>query len=685
MITLFRPRGVSRTILLLLFRCLLPGFRDPVLADLPETLCPDNGSYATNSAYQDNLNELTSSMQKNAAFSKFFEDSSGNYPNKVYGQYMCLDYVSNSTCRTCIAKGSEDLLKLCPNKTEAVVWEEFCQLRISSQEFFGRLTEVNKNQFNPENISDPGKFGLVVNETLSFLAWKAALDSPGTHYATKEKNFKLGTNMTLYALAQCAKDLTADDCRKCLQEAIRNVTDCCYFSKGARVLSPSCYLRYELYDFTLPENQKKKAGKQWLIEVLAILSLCLAATSLCSWIFFGIIKSNNLYPNGDLCALPEFQYTRDSSFFIPGKKDLADRQGRPLLTGDSAHGILPFRYTRGNTLTEIQDHPYFDMRCILAATDNFSDTLKLGQGGFGPVYKGILPDGRVVAVKRLESWSEKGSEEFRNEVLLIMKLQHKNLIPVLLCVLHNMRNIIFIRHLVTSFFGIDAQRRIELSWGRRLNIIIGIARGMLYLHEDSRQKIIFRDLKASNVLLDRFMNPKISDFGLARIFAGTENEANTATLVGTYGYMAPEYAMEGLYSIKSDVYSFGVLLLEIITGERNAGFWQSRRAPSLLAYAWQLWNEGRAMELMDPLLHNKCCPEELMKCVHVGLLCVQEDAFDRPTMSAVNVMLKRDAVILRQPLKPAFSASRFTHQSKGGVDDDDCSVNGLTVSTVAPR
>ncbi|XP_048132214.1 cysteine-rich receptor-like protein kinase 15 [Rhodamnia argentea] len=655
MITMFRPRAVSRTILLLLFHCLLPGFRGPVLADIPETLCPDNGSHATNSAYQDNLNELTSSMQKNASFSKFFEDSSGNYPNKIYGQYMCLDYVSNSTCQTCIAKGSEDLLKLCPNKTEAVVWEEFCQLRISSQEFFGRLTEGNKNQSNPENIPDPGKFGLVVNETLSFLARKAAFESPGTHYATKEKDFELGTNMTLYALAQCAKDLTADDCRKCLQEAIRNVRDCCYFSKGARVLSPSCYLRYELYNFTQPvemsgkADQKKKSGKQWLIEVLAILSLCLAAIR---------------------------------------KKDLADRQGRPLLTGDSAHGILPFRYTRGNTLTEIQDHPYFDMRCILVATDNFSDTLKLGQGGFGPVYKGILPDGRVVAVKRLESWSEKGSEEFRNEVLLIMKLQHKNLVRLLgFCAEREEKLLVYeyMPNRSLDVFLFDAQRRIELSWSRRLNIIIGIARGMLYLHEDSRQRIIFRDLKASNVLLDRFMNPKISDFGLARIFAGTENEANTATLVGTYGYMAPEYAMEGLYSIKSDVYSFGVLLLEIITGERNAGFWQSRRAPSLLSYAWQLWNEGRAMELMDPLLHNKCCPEELMKCVHVGLLCVQEDAFDRPTMSAVNVMLKRDAAILRQPLKPAFSAGRFTHQSKGGVDDDDCSVNGLTVSTVAPR
>ncbi|KAF8011821.1 hypothetical protein BT93_I0074 [Corymbia citriodora subsp. variegata] len=602
-------------------------------------------------------------MKKKASSSKFFQTSSRNYANRVYGQYMCLNYVPNSTCRSCIDKGSEDILKLCPNKTDVVIWEESCQLRISGQDFFGRLTEGNnyKHQFNPKNISDPGKFGLVVNDTLSFLAQKAILEPPGTHYATKEKDFELGVNRTLYALVQCTEDLTADDCQKCLQEAIRDVRGCCYFSLGARVLSPSCYLRYELYDFYRPTEPVKKSGKKRWIKVLTISSLCLAAISLFSWIFFIIIKR---------------------------KKDLADRQGRPLLTGDSAHGILPFQYTPGNTLTEIQDHPHFDMRCILAATDNFSDTLKLGQGGFGPVYKGILWDGREVAVKRLESWSEKGSEEFRNEVLLIMKLQHKNLVRLLgFCAEREEKLLVYeyMPNRSLDVFLFDAQRRIELSWSRRLNIIIGIAQGLLYLHEDSHQRIIYRDLKASNVLLDCNMNPKISDFGLAKIFEGTENEAITATLVGTYGYMAPEYAMEGIYSIKSDVYSFGVLLLEIITGERNAGFWQSGRASSLLAYAWQLWTEGRAMELMDPLLRNECCPEEFVKCVHVGLLCVQEDALDRPIMSAVNVMLKRDAVILHQPFKPAFTVGRFTHQSNRGFEDNDCSVNGLTVSAVSPR
>ncbi|KAK6264914.1 hypothetical protein SCA6_020348 [Theobroma cacao] len=146
--------------------------------------------------------------------------------------------------------------------------------------------------------------------------------------------------------------------------------------------------------------------------------------------------------------------------------------------------------------------------------------------------------------------------------------------------------------------------------------------------------------------------------------------------------MAPEYAMEGLYSIKSDVFSFGVLLLEIITGRRNAGFHQSKRVPTLVAYAWHLWNEGNALELMDPLLTDGC-PDEFLRYIHIGLLCVEEDAFNRPTMSSVVVMLKGEAVTLCQPQQPAFSVGRFAdhHQTLA----HSCSVNGLTISNIAPR
>ncbi|XP_011018678.1 PREDICTED: G-type lectin S-receptor-like serine/threonine-protein kinase At4g03230 [Populus euphratica] len=307
------------------------------------------------------------------------------------------------------------------------------------------------------------------------------------------------------------------------------------------------------------------------------------------------------------------------------------------------------------------DVPIFDMECILAATDNFSGANKLGQGGFGPVYKGKLPGGQEIAIKRLSYGSGQGLEEFKNEITLIVKLQHRNLVRLLGYCEEGREKMLAYEYMPNKsldVFIFDRTLCVLLNWELRFNIIMGIARGLLYLHRDSRLKIIHRDLKTSNVLLDEEMNPKISDFGLARILRGKQTEGNTQRVVGTYGYMAPEYAMDGDFSTKSDVFSFGVIVLEILSGKRNAAFYKSDQNFSLSAYAWKLWKEEKVLDLMDRALCDTCDANEFVRCVNVGLLCVQEHQWDRPTMSNVVFMLESDTASLPTPKKPAFAASR---------------------------
>ncbi|KAK3199397.1 hypothetical protein Dsin_022812 [Dipteronia sinensis] len=286
--------------------------------------------------------------------------------------------------------------------------------------------------------------------------------------------------------------------------------------------------------------------------------------------------------------------------------------------------------------------PMFELSTIANATDNFSLHNKLGEGGFGPVYKGTLTDGKEIAVKRLSKISGQGLNEFKNEVILIAKLQHRNLVKLLGCCIQEEEKMLiyeFMPNKSLDFFIFDQKRSKLLDWSKRFNIICGVARGLLYLHQDSRLRIIHRDMKASNVLLDQEMNPKISDFGLARTFGGDQTEGNTNRVVGTYGYMAPEYASDGLFSVKSDVFSFGILLLEIVSGKKNRGFYHPDHDLNLIGQAWQLWKEGNPLELIDSFFGESCNLSEAVRCIHISLLCVQQHPEDRPTMSAVGLML----------------------------------------------
>eukprot|EP01018_Ginkgo_biloba_P036200 Gb_02274 [translate_table: standard] len=297
----------------------------------------------------------------------------------------------------------------------------------------------------------------------------------------------------------------------------------------------------------------------------------------------------------------------------------------------------------------------FSLKTLKAATDNFHKDNKLGEGGFGPVYKGRLLDGKEIAVKKLSIRSVQGKKEFMNEVKLVAKIQHRNLVKLLGCCSEGPEKLLVYEYLPNKSLDtilFHPERRKLLDWEKRYGIIIGIVRGLLYLHQDSQPRIIHRDIKASNILLDENLNPKIADFGLAKIFL--EGESHVTTRVsGTYGYMAPEYAMQGQLSVKADVYSFGVVLLEIVSGRKNMDFALLPKMQSLLGWSWRLHKEGHIVDMIDRTLVATCPEEQALRCLQVGLLCAQADAAIRPRMCDVVSMLN-SCDKLPDPKKPAF-------------------------------
>ncbi|KAJ0568887.1 putative protein kinase RLK-Pelle-DLSV family [Helianthus annuus] len=330
--------------------------------------------------------------------------------------------------------------------------------------------------------------------------------------------------------------------------------------------------------------------------------------------------------------------------------------------------------------------PIFEFKQIIAVTDHFSYKNKLGEGGFGAVYKGMLDDGQQVAVKRLSGNSGQGIEEFKNEIMLISKLQHRNLVKLLGCCVEGKERLLIYEYMPNKSldtFLFDPKKRRQLDWATRFNIIQGIGRGLVYLHRDSCLRIIHRDLKCSNILLDEKMNPKISDFGLARSFQITQELANTRRIVGTYGYMSPEYAMGGVISEKSDVFSYGVMLLEIMSGKRNTEFIHQEQIYPL-AHAWKSWKEGRGIELMDQELGGSTCVSEGLRCIHVALLCAQDLPKDRPTMTEVVSMLCSETQ-LPEPKEPLFTLQRLSGNSTRQEYINLCSINAVTISMIEGR
>ncbi|XP_054806211.1 G-type lectin S-receptor-like serine/threonine-protein kinase CES101 [Prosopis cineraria] len=330
----------------------------------------------------------------------------------------------------------------------------------------------------------------------------------------------------------------------------------------------------------------------------------------------------------------------------------------------------------------------FSFSDIEEATDRFSDTNMIGKGGYGTVYEGILQDGQKIAVKKRSQGSAQGFEEFKNEVTVTARLQHVNLVQLLGFCTHREEQMLVYEYMPNKSLDsylFDPTRRCLLDWRNRVDIIEGIVQGLLYLQEYSRVRIIHRDIKASNILLNDKLKPKISDFGMARIFAKDELEANSCKIVGTYGYVPPEYVKSGIYSTKSDVYSFGVLILQIISGMRTTRLYGEHENLYLAGYAYELWKEGKGMEFMDTSLDDTSSPCKLLRCMNIALLCVQENANDRPSMLEISSMLRSESS-LRFPKKPAFSTENEVREANDEkMHIEVCSINEVTISELVAR
>ncbi|TYI59211.1 hypothetical protein E1A91_D10G019000v1 [Gossypium mustelinum] len=546
--------------------------------------CPNTTTFTVNSTYQANRNTVLSSLSSNSTRGDgFYNTTAGRSPDMVYGLFLCRGDLSTSVCQACVTFATTDISQRCPNQTTAVVWYDECLLRYSNGNIFsvvaGGPTFILRSSQNVTDNQD--LFNQQVLAMMNDTANQAANTPEGAKkFATREEDVNFSSTFeALYTLGQCTPDLISMDCNRCLRMVISSLPT---EWRGARVLNPSCNVRYETYLFynqtgvASPPSPPAPGGngrRSWPIIVAIVVPITAS-------IFLLLL----------MCWLLKRR----------AKKKYDTNVGYDITTIDSLQ---------------------YDYATIEAATDKFSDANKLGEGGFGEVYKGILSNQQEIAVKKLSRGSGQGDEEFKNEVVLVAKLQHRSLVRLLGFCLEREERILVYEYAPNKsldYFVFDPVKQGQLDWLRRYKIIEGIARGILYLHEDSRLRIIHRDLKASNILLDGDMNPKISDFGMARIFGVDQTQGTTRRVVGTYGYMSPEYAMQGQFSVKSDAYSFEVLVLEIVSGQRNSDFYETEGAQDLISYAWKLWKDGRSLELLDPVLRDNYSRNEVIRCIHSG-------------------------------------------------------------------
>ncbi|KAG8383206.1 hypothetical protein BUALT_Bualt05G0160400 [Buddleja alternifolia] len=573
----------------------------------------------------------------------------GSGPDIIYRLGQCYGDLSLLDCILCYAQ-ARGILPRCYPRRGGTIYLDGCFLRAENYNFFQEYTGPNDHAVCGNITRNDSAFRDSTRRVLS----QAVLAAPNNNgYARGEVAVSRAVNDSIYVLANCWRTLNASSCRACLENASKSIWGCLPASEG-RALNTGCFMRYSDTNFLnpIPGNGNSRGR-----VIYTILGAASGAVVLIIAAVIGVHIRKHM--------------------FIQKKRE-GDAQKFMKTLHDSS---LNFKYS---TLEK--------------ATGSFDEANKLGQGGFGTVYKGVLSDGREIAVKRLFFNNKHRAGDFYNEVNIISSIEHKNLVRLLGCSCSGPESLLVYELFPNKSldrFIFDSNKGKALNWEKRFKIIIGTIEGLVYLHEKTKPRIIHRDIKASNILLDTKLHAKITDFGLARSFQENKSHISTA-IAGTLGYMAPEYLAHGHLTEKADVYSFVVVLLEIVTGRENNKSKSTEYTDSLVTIAWNHFQQRTIEELFDPNLmlhnyHNTDVKNEILLVVHVGLLCTQEIPSLRPSMSkALEMLVKKEQ--LPTPTKPPFMdeiTMELTDTSENPLwpfePDNAASVGNISHSIFYPR